>query len=203
MNIKKLFALVKVDQDGRVVSIQRRSVMAPTFRPQSGDALSWLHAYWRMIAVLSLRLLRMNYRADELVLEVRWFHIALLRFGLPWTLESEEALCWALALRGGLLGASEDGYFACGARRDGKHWQLTMTLRGFAPRIATFYPHAFWKRFYSLTQGTLHHMLGIVYLAQRGRSMASRSAKRGSSFTDCVSDEGVHSRCATNWRARP
>ncbi len=175
MDMSKRLDLIKVDQQGQVVSIQQRNVHAPAFRPQSGEAWDWLRAYWRLIALLSLGLLRMNYRADELVLEVRWLRLALLRFGPPWTLEHEQALYWALALHGGLLGAYKGGYFACGARYNGSCWQLTMVLRGFAPSIATLYPKLFWKQFYALTQGLLHHTLGIIYLAQRGRSMALRS----------------------------
>ena len=164
-------AFVTIDRDGLVVSIQRFEIDAPDFRPQQGDALRLMQAYWKVVAIATLGLVRLCSRPDGFALELRGLGLPLLAFGPPWLLESEGFVGWAVALRGGLLNAGAGGSFVCAARRRGERWYFTLALRGFAPRIAGLWPTLLWRPFYRWTQGTIHHLIGVVYLTRWGRSL--------------------------------
>lgn len=157
--------IVPLAADDSVLSRQTARVRAPARAVRAGAAAAWMDAYWRLICVLTLGLVRVQPDGEGFSLVVIGTTLKLFQFGKPWFYESDSLVCWAVALKAGLVQGGTGGIFYAVARRSAPdQWELSMTLREFVPRLATLRPRWLWRPIYQLTQGVVHHVAGLIYL---------------------------------------
>jgi hypothetical protein len=157
--------IVPIGDDDSVLSRQTARVRVPVRAIRAGAAAAWMDAYWRLVCSLTLGLVHVQPDGEGFSLVVIGTNIKLFQFGKPSLYESDNLVYWAVSLKAGLVQGGTGGVFYALARRSApEQWELSMTLRDFVPRLAILRPRSFWRRFYQLTQGVVHHVAGIVYL---------------------------------------
>lgn len=157
--------IVPIAADNSVVSRQTARVRAPARAIRAGAAAAWMDAYWRLVCSLTLGLVKVQPDGEGFSLVMIGTKLKLFQFGKPFLYESDSLVCWAVSLKAGLVQGGTGGVFYAIARRTAPdQWELSMSLRDFVPRLAILWPRSFWRRFYQLTQGIVHHVAGIIYL---------------------------------------
>jgi hypothetical protein len=145
--------------DGAVESVQRMTFPSPAVEHTSAGAQKLGELYWRELRRVTLGLVKMTWRDDELEMRVLGRGPALLRFGRPEESIDTETVSCSYPIRGGLLARAPAGSLRFTQQGLGPV-AVTSAVEGFLPRLGVLY---------APVQSRLHVALGRRYFSRLRR----------------------------------
>ncbi|GIU95971.1 MAG: hypothetical protein KatS3mg012_2428 [Gaiellaceae bacterium] len=152
---------------GAAYAEQRISAAVPAVPVSDAGARRLGSAYWEEVRRFSRGLVRGRDRGEGLELRLAGV-IPLLRFGVPVTTVSADAVECRYPITGGLLAAGPGGFLVLSQRGTGPA-EVSIAVEEFHSRLAVDGRIGFRRRIFDVLQAPLHEGIGRRYLARAAR----------------------------------